>query len=251
MDRVSKLTAIWEDIPKGLTEQIDLSQKEIINQYMDTFHFGDCFYVIFNTSTAQMEYVSPNVGKILGYEPQEFHLGLVMENIHPEDLPYYYHYEQAAVRFFSELPADLFYKYKFAYDYRLKTKNQEYKRLQQQIIPVYYFPTGGVRTLGVFTDLTHFRITGIPKLSFIGMEGAPSYYNVHLRDGFHKIQNIFTKREQEILKYIVQGKNSEEIANLLCRSKHTIQNHRKNILQKSGCTNLQELLVKSIRDGWV
>lgn len=251
MDKIDRLRDIWENIPKATTEQIDLSQKELINRYMDVFHFGDFFYVIFNTRTTEMEYVSPDVEKILGYAPDDFFLQVVMDNIHADDLQYYYHYEQSAVRFFTGLPEDQFFKYKFAYDYRLKTKEGSYKRVQQQIVPIYYFPDGGVRTLGIFTDLTHLNITGIPKLSFIGLQGAPSYYNVHLEKEFNISHQLFTAKEHEILKYIVQGKKSEEIALLMERSIFTIRNHRKNILQKSKCNNVQELLVKSIREGWV
>ncbi len=251
MEKINKLRDIWYNIPKAVTEQIDLSQKELINRYMDVFHFGDYFYLIFNTRTTEMEYVSPNIEKVLGYAPEDFHLQVVMDSIHADDLPYYYHYELSAVRFFSGLPEDQFLKYKFAYDYRLKTKEGSYKRVQQQIIPIYYFPEGGVRTLGIFTDLSHLNIQGIPKLSFIGMQGAPSYYNVHLKDDFHLSSHVFTKKELEILRYVVQGTKSEDIAKRLSKSIFTVRAHRKNILRKSGCGSVQELLVKSIREGWV
>lgn len=251
MDRINKLRDIWDNIPNATVEQIDLSQRELINRYLDVFHFGEYFYVIFNTRTAEMEYVSPNVENVLGYPPEAFYLQVVMDNIHPDDLPYYYHYEQRAVQFFSDLSEDLFFKYKFAYDYRLRTREEVYKRVQQQIVPIYYFPEGGVRTLGVFTDLTHLNIAGLPKLSFIGMQGAPSYYNIHLKDEFLQSLNLFSKREREILEMVVQGLKSETIAEKLHRSIHTIRNHRKNILQKSGCSNVQELLIKSVREGWV
>lgn len=251
MEKINNLREIWDHIPKAVTEQIDLSQKELIKRYMDVFHFGDYFYVIFNTRTTEMEYISPNVEKVLGYAPEDFHLQVVMDSIHADDLPYYYHYEQSAVRFFTGLAPELFFSYKFAYDYRLKTKEGSYKRVQQQIVPIYYFPEGGVRTLGIFTDLTHFNIHGIPKLSFIGMQGAPSYYNVHLEKEFNVAHQLFTSKEQEVLKYMILGKKSEDIALLLERSIFTIRNHRKNILQKSKCSNVQELLVKSIREGWV
>lgn len=251
MNKVDKLVNIWDNIPKAVTQQLDLSQKEIINRYMDVFHIGDFFYVIFNTRTTEMEYINPGIKKVLGYSPEEFDLSIVLNNIHPDDLPYYYHYEQNAVKFFSSLHQDLFFKYKFSYDYRLKTRTGDYKRVLQQIVPIYYFPEGGVRTLGIFTDLSHLNIQGIPKLSFIGMDGAPSYYNVHLKEEFHLSSSLFTKRESEILSYIVQGMKSEDIARLLSRSLFTVMTHRKNILKKSGCGNMQELLVKVVREGWV
>lgn len=251
MDKVDKLADIWYNIPKVVSQQLDLSQKEIINRYMDVFHFGDYFYVIFNTRTTEMEYISPNITKVLGYSQEEFELSIVLNGIHPDDLPYYYHYEQNAVRFFSGLSEDLFFKYKFSYDYRLRTKSGAYKRVLQQIVPIYYFPEGGVRTLGIFTDMEHLNVHGIPKLSFIGMQGAPSYYNIHLQEEFNLSFKIFTKRELEILGYIIKGMKTQEIASKLHRSHFTIMTHRKNILQKSGCHNFQELLIKSVREGWV
>lgn len=101
----------------------------------------------------------------------------------------------SAAFFFSSLAPHLLLKYKFTYDYRLKVKDGPYKRIQQQIIPIYYFPEGGVRTLGIFTELSHFKIHGIPKLSFIGLQGEKSYYNIHLEDDFKLVQSIFSKKE--------------------------------------------------------
>ena len=251
MDKVEKLINIWDAIPKGLTNQIDLSQKDIINHYMNIFHFGEYFYLIFDTRTANMEYVDPQIEKMLGYLPDEFTVETVLNNLHPDDLPYYYHYEQSAVRFFSNLSPELFFDYKFSYDYRLKTKNGEYKRVLQQVIPIYYFPDGGARTIAIFTDLTHLNIMGIPKLSFIGMRGAPSFYNIHLKEDFMLSKRLFTKTELEILHYMMKGMKSEEISVLLKRSIFTVRNHRKNILHKSGCHNVQELLIASVREGWV
>ncbi len=248
--KVDKLRDIWEGIPKVIMSQ-EFSNPEEINRYMELFHFGECFYVIFNTHTAEMEFVHPNVQEMTGYQPKEFGLSLVLEKIHPDDLPYYFHYEQSAVRFFSALPPEFILSYKFSYDYQLKTRNGNYKRFLQQIVPLGYFAEGGARTLGIFTDLTHLNIQGIPKLSFIGMNGAPSYYNVHLQDEFLLSQQLFTKKEREILELVILGFTSDAIAKRLGRSIFTIRNHRKNILEKSGCGNIQELLVKSVREGWV
>ncbi len=251
MDKIEKLSVIWGDIPNALTDKIQLSQKEIIEEYVDLLKIGDCFFVIFNTHTAQIEYVSSDVEKIIGVTSEELSLQYLLNHIYPDDLPYFFHYEDSAVRFFGGLNTDDLYNYKFTYDYRFVCESGETKRLLQHTVPLYYFPTGGVRTIAVITDITHFNISGIPKLSFIGMNGAPSYYNVHLTKDFQLNKTLFTKREREILQFVLAGKKTEEIAQLLFRSHFTIQNHRKNILSKSGCRNIQELLVKSIREGWV
>ncbi len=250
-EKVETLLKIWERIPVAATEQIDISQKELISHYLDTFQPGPSFYIIFNTRTANMEYVSPEVASVLSYLPDEFALPVLMEGVHPEDIPYYYHYEQCAVRFFSGLSPELFFKYKFSYDYRMLTGKGEYKRILQQVIPAYYFPEGGARTIGIFTDIEHLNVQGTPKLSFIGMQGAPSYYNVYKEEEFSPCKKLFTRGEQEILKYMIQGKSSKHIAETLCRSLHTVSTHRKNILRKSDCDTVNELLVKAVREGWI
>lgn len=53
--------------------------------------------------------------------------------------------------------------------------------------------------------------------------------------------NSLSLREKEIISYIVEGKSSMEIACLLYRSIHTVNSHRKNILQKLGVSSLAQL----------
>lgn len=251
MNEIRKLASIWEEIPRASHSQIELSLKDVVRKYLNLFHVGEFFYLIFNTSTTEMEFVDEGIVPILGIQPKEFSITELLRLMHPEDLPYFAHYEKSAVRFFSSLSPDLFFKYKFSYDYRVQTQDGKYKRILQQVVPVYYFPEGGARTLAVMTDVTYLDISGIPKLSFIGMEGAPSYYNVHLTDEFKLSKQLFTSREKEILSLMTQGFTSEVIAEKLFRSVHTVRTHRKNILEKSGCTSLQELLVRSVREGWI
>lgn len=52
----------------------------------------------------------------------------------------------------------------------------------------------------------------------------------------------FSRRELEIISLLIQGKSSKEIANTLFLSKHTVDTHRRRILQKSKCKNTAELI---------
>lgn len=51
-----------------------------------------------------------------------------------------------------------------------------------------------------------------------------------------------SNRELEVLRYIAFGYTSKEIAGLIFLSTHTIQNHRKRMLEKSKCGNVAELV---------
>ena len=53
-----------------------------------------------------------------------------------------------------------------------------------------------------------------------------------------------SQREKEIIKLVVEGKGSKEIADILFLSELTIQTHRKNINRKLGVNNVPALLVR-------
>ncbi len=54
--------------------------------------------------------------------------------------------------------------------------------------------------------------------------------------------NLLTDREFEIVKLIEEGHDSEQIAEKLFLSKHTIYTHRKNILDKTGHAHISNLI---------
>lgn len=56
-----------------------------------------------------------------------------------------------------------------------------------------------------------------------------------------EFQSNLTKRENEIIRLIAKGYNSKKIGNKLCISHHTVDTHRKKILEKTECKNAVEL----------
>ena len=68
-------------------------------------------------------------------------------------------------------------------------------------------------------------------------------------DGFDFSKSLVSKREREIIKLISEEYNSEEIAEKLFISKHTIEAHRKNIFMKLQVNNIAGLIKKAISLG--
>ncbi len=60
----------------------------------------------------------------------------------------------------------------------------------------------------------------------------------------------FSKREQEVLLNICEGKSNQEIAEPLFISKRTVDKHRENILLKTESKNTAELVVFAIKNGY-
>lgn len=66
--------------------------------------------------------------------------------------------------------------------------------------------------------------------------------NIILNDSTLQENHSLSKRENEILKLIGEGKTSLEIADILFISKNTVDTHRKNILHKLGIQGKTDLL---------
>jgi DNA-binding NarL/FixJ family response regulator len=63
--------------------------------------------------------------------------------------------------------------------------------------------------------------------------------------------NVITRREVEILRLIADEHTNPEIAEKLCISLHTVENHRNRILQKLGVKNTAGLIRKAIEQGLI
>ena len=62
---------------------------------------------------------------------------------------------------------------------------------------------------------------------------------------------LLTGSEKEIVKLIVGGLTTKEIAARRNISHHTVNAHRKNIFRKAEVTNTSELIMHAIKSGWI
>jgi DNA-binding NarL/FixJ family response regulator len=62
---------------------------------------------------------------------------------------------------------------------------------------------------------------------------------------------LLTNSELEIVRLISEGLTTKEIASLKFLSFHTVTSHRKNIFRKLGVTSVSELIMYSIKSGWI
>ncbi|MBV6654821.1 MAG: response regulator transcription factor [Mameliella sp.] len=75
-----------------------------------------------------------------------------------------------------------------------------------------------------------------PRIQVPGQSQDPIF-----KDTFTRFSNL-TSREQEIAKAILRGLSSQEIADRLFISLHTVQTHRKNLFRKLGVHSAAELI---------
>lgn len=246
----------WHQISRYQDSEKDPKfELELHKKMLNIFQAGEFYYYIFNLTRAEMEFISPEIKNVLGFKDEyEFSSEYIYNNIHPDDRDRFITYEMKVTEFFNALPPDKVMKYKVSYDYRLKKSDGTYIWVLMQTLTIQTDELGSVlRVLGMQTNITHIKTDNKPSgLSFIGLEGEPSFYNVPVQQILLlPTKEIFTRREKEILRLIIQGITSTKISDVLCISPHTVNSHRKNILKKSGCDTVTELISKTITNGWV
>ncbi|WP_162055988.1 LuxR C-terminal-related transcriptional regulator [Pontibacter pamirensis] len=247
---------IWKIISEGnggaVTAEGYRFELELHKRLLSFFQVGEYYYYIFNVRDSCFDFMSADVKSVLGYTPDEVDIPMMISAMHPEDQPWFLSFERKVGEFFSGLTLEQIPNYKVRYDYRIRKKNGDYIRVLQQVVTIQFDEQGRLlRTLGTHTDISHLKQEGAPVLSFIGLNGEPSYINVTVEKAWLPAHTLLSARERDILLLLVQGYNSEEIGGKLFISKNTVQTHRKNMLHKTGCKSTPALISFAIKSGVV
>ncbi|MBF9255686.1 PAS domain-containing protein [Pontibacter sp. 172403-2] len=225
---------------------------ELHKKLLSFFQIGEYYYFILDVRAFAFDMVSEEVTSVLGYAHEEVDLPLILSIIHPEDQRWFLSCEKKVGEFFSGLTLEQIPNYKVRYDYRIRKKKGDYIRILQQVVTIQFDEHGHVlRTLGIHTDISHLKQEGLPVLSFIGLNGEPSFINVTVEEVRFPTHTLLSARERDVLLLLVQGYNSEEIGEKLFISKSTVQTHRKNMLLKTGCKSTPALVSFAVKSGVV
>ena len=244
--------------PSNLKDQAN----EIINHF-EPRHLGNHRFApatfLLDYSTKKYLYVEESCFNILGYTAQWFMetgLEAYISKWHPSD------FKVIDTKIFGEnfrfLQSVPFYQYQdfiFSYNYRMINPMNQYVTVLQRFsyIPgcLANEPAG---LIGVAFDITHFKndssvIHTIEKVGEIDGKRV----NELLYKKIHAVEEPdilpISPREQQILQYMAEGMSSKQIACTLFLSVHTVNNHRKNMLQKTNCKTSSELLNYALKHG--
>jgi DNA-binding CsgD family transcriptional regulator len=151
--------------------------------------------------------------------------------------------------FLLSLPAAKRKFYKTSCDFRIITKNGNYKRMLQQNTSLQTDRAGNiVLLLMVITDISHLKkentITG--AILSVENEGCLIW---DANDIQLKSQIALSKREREIIKLLAEGFITKQIAQRLNVSEHTVNTHRRNMMEKTKAQNARALVKFAISHG--
>lgn len=100
-----------------------------------------------------------------------------------------------------------------------------------------------IRILSTFQDISHLMKNDLHW--FRGILKSPNrshFISCRCDNDMVSNKDALTEREKEILNYISENKDTEEIAKLLFISKTTVNNHRQNMLNKLGAKDATALV---------
>jgi DNA-binding CsgD family transcriptional regulator len=160
------------------------------------------------------------------------------------------------IGFIQSVPPEKHGDYIFSCNYRVRTKKGEYRNLLQQSVYLKSSASGlPLVTMGFLTDITEVRndtkiIHMIECVNSADRKKGSEI--VFKKTHFSKEKDaVLTVRELEIVKWICEGLSSRQIAEKLHRSVNTVNNHRRSILEKTGCRNVVDLIRYAISNKYL
>ena len=216
-------------------------------------HLPSVVYLLDYRTDAYL-FMSKNCEQMLGYTSDEviergpkWH---VKNNLHPYDMKVFtsevfssfLDYTRSFSK--SELP-----NIRFSVNIRAKRKDGVYIHALQQYTVIESDEAGNpLLTLGTWTDITAHK-TDTKVVFAASRYHKKTGFSVITTDTFPNMQVSISTREHEIVKHILKGLTSKQMAKKLHVSLHTINAHRRNILKKTACKNTAELMNYAIFNG--
>lgn len=239
------LMTVWREKNK-VNKKLSFSDHLLDDFNASIFCPGEYYYFILNFASLGVEFIHPNVEKILGCRPEEFSIDSILKVMHPEDAASVQFKENAALEFLlKRIPPEKIPFYKSTYTFRITDGKGGWKHILHQSKALLVGDDGMLNfTVAVHSDITFMNIPADDRISFIGQNGEPSFYALSTAPAnfLEPAQSQqLSPREREIVQHLAEGLSSKEIALKLQISRHTVDTHRRNLLRRFDASNTLEL----------
>ena len=113
----------WKELfNKQNSKKLDIEENESL---IDSYYFiYDCYF-------NRISFINSAFHTITGYDPETFNTDSLIENIHPDDVSYFFDCEEKDLEFKNNLSYNHHFNYIYTYTYRIKIKSGIYIALKQ------------------------------------------------------------------------------------------------------------------------
>lgn len=231
-------------------QQKKLQRKKVDDQPLDALKTislspSQCLYVSnYKKRTITFQ---RGVKTFLGYNKGEFDHLLIHTFIHPDDIDMVQRLTKAAIAYVVD--RNLRDNGQMFLTYRVRKKNGEYVKIMRQT-NVFEKDSEGrfISNLSILTDISFISAVNHVDWKFLASDIDAEEFKEYVRNEY---DDFFTERELEIIQLLGANKSSEEIADVLFISKHTVDTQRRKLLQKANCKNTLELILFCQKNGLI
>lgn len=129
------------------------------------------------------------------------------------------------------------------YFYHARKKDGGLLTIQHQSIPMVFDETHIPYIFcNIYSDISYLKPSHIPMGLVINRHLNESFEVDSGKSELLPFRDIFSEREKEIIRLLISGMNSRQIAEKLYISYETVRTHRKNILRRADLTNTGQLV---------
>jgi DNA-binding CsgD family transcriptional regulator len=208
---------------------------------------NDQFFSLADLGKMQFVYNSRRSIKMIGVKPEEFNPGHFQDAVHPDDFERF----GLARSLVYRIEHDIFFTKKgsrvLSANFKMKNPAEGYTNLLFQCYIFYSpIPYKAVFDLQLYTNIDSFNLK---KHNFHHYLGDDLSLFRFPDENLLKIGPDFSSREMEIIKLIESGLSSKQIADKLFISVHTVNTHRRNILDRCGKDNISNLIYELQEQG--
>jgi DNA-binding CsgD family transcriptional regulator len=246
LEPFEELHRFFESLPHDRSLELPDFQPCDIKGFEDLTNFGSQFVYIFDFPRGEVNYVSPGIQKIFGYEPGDVNLQFLYEKIHPDDRRAVCDATIDAIQGTIDNGMTSPGRLKFSVNYRFQKIDDSYLQvLRHQTVQQTDEQGNILRTTGIIVELGHLsEVNGVTGKMVDNESGKVIYSR-----SYSGQDSIFSTREKEIILLLANGRKTDEIAEELFISPNTVSTHRKNMLKKYAVKNTAELILFSKKQG--
>ena len=239
---------------EGLEKYIDINS-------LSSAMFGHVvpWIYLLDYTTGEYKVISDSITQMLGYRQDDFlknGLCILLESYDPQHLAVFNQkIFPDRLKILKSIPPEEHADYIFSLNFKCRNKaghvldvvqRNSFIRSDSNCNPLLSF--------GNISNVTHFKnensiIQVVEKINRAG-EGNGAHEIISRKAYYLNDEDqLFTRREKELLPYLTDGLCSKEIANKLFISEFTVINHRRHMMEKSGSKNMIQLVSFAMLNG--
>ncbi len=233
-------------------EQVKVNYAAYFKPYIDqavNFAVGPYFWFIPDQATMTIVAASENTRQLSPYKTDEWvgqDANFWANNIHPDDRYYVLSAALLSVEINESYTRERSDKIRVNIYCRMLDAKSNFRWVLIQFPNRYFNDENRIASTWIMiTDLGHLKSNICHMMTVIDTSNNENqYFSVSINNKELTALDVpqITKREQEVLQLMARGLNSRDIAKELFISHYTVEQHKRNLREKTGCRTSAELM---------